>query len=321
MVEIEKGEDVCRQGRERERYNPRVKIGPIVQAGAILARLSPELAAPRGEYLPLRIGVEVVGWLDPVRADTIARFTEVFDRDRSGLSFKAALKTVAARTAALARVVEMLAVESRLSAWRDERYAIAAHWGAEPLCLIERAAARFFGIRTYAAHVNGLVGGKSTATAMWLSRRSPDKAIDPGLLDNLIGGGIPAGASVAATMVRESWEEAGIPAVIAATATHEGEVRVCRAQADGLQRETVFVHDLWLDREFTPSNQDGEAVEHRLVTLDEAAAIVGHDRGPDLTTADASLVILDFLLRHGEFDPDSPSGRELGALRYPSLDL
>jgi len=300
-----------------------VEIGPIVHAPAILARLSRELAAPRGIYLPLRIENDVIGWVDHERAELLLRFADVFHRRTSGitldLAFNAALKSSAARTAALDRVVDGLAAEGRLSAWRGERYAIATHLSAPPLCLIERAAARFFGIRTYAAHVNGLVRGDPTS--MWLARRSPDKAIDPGMLDNLVGGGIAAGATVAATMVREAWEEAGIPADVAVTATAAGEVRVCRSQPDGLQRETIFTHDLSLPADFVPSNQDGEAVEHRLVSLSEAAALIANDRGPDVVTADASLVILDFLLRHGAVDPDTPAYRALDALRCPSLEL
>jgi 8-oxo-dGTP pyrophosphatase MutT (NUDIX family) len=300
-----------------------VEIGPIVHAPAILARLSRELAAPRGIYLPLRIENDVIGWVDHERAEVLLRFADVFHRRPSGitsdLAFNAALKSSAARTAALDRVVDILAAEGRLSAWRGERYAIATHLSAPPLCLIERAAARFFGIRTYAAHVNGLVRGDPAS--MWLSRRSPDKAIDPGMLDNLVGGGIAAGAAVAATMVREAWEEAGIPTAIAVTATPAGEVRVCRSQPDGLQRETIFTHDLSLPAEFVPSNQDGEAVAHRLASLSEAAALIANDRGPDVVTADASLVILDFLLRHGSVDPDTPTGRALDALRFPPLEL
>ena len=42
----------------------------------------------------------------------------------------------------------------------------------------------------------------------------------------------------------------------------------CATLPDGLQRETVFVHDLVLPPDFVPANQDGEAVEHRLVDLD-----------------------------------------------------
>ena len=252
----------------------------------------------------------------------LARFVDVFERVSGrvpGLVLNKSLTTFAARTAALARIVEVLAAEGRLSAWRDERYAIATHLSSPALCVIERAAARFFGIRTHAAHINGLVRGESPS--MWLARRSPSKAIDPGMLDNLVGGGIPAGATVAATMVREAWEEAGIAPDVAAGATSAGAVRICRAQPDGLQREIVFAHDLWLYAAFVPSNQDGEAVEHRRVSLSEAASLIANDRGPDVVTADASLVILDFLLRHGGVDPDTPTYRALDALRCPSLEL
>jgi 8-oxo-dGTP pyrophosphatase MutT (NUDIX family) len=121
--------------------------------------------------------------------------------------------------------------------------------------------------------------------------------------------------------VREAWEEAGIAADVAATATATGEVRVCRSQPDGLQRETIFTHDLSLLADFVPSNQDGEAVEHLLVSLSEAAALVANDRGPDVVTADASLVILDFLLRQRGVDPETPTGRALDALRFPPLEL
>ncbi len=300
-----------------------MEIGPIVHAPAILARLGQELAAPREIYLPLRIENDVIGWVDHERADVLLRFADVFHRRTSSitsdLAFNVTLKSCAARTAALDRVVDVLAAEGRLSAWRGERYAIATHLGAPPLCLIERAAARFFGIHTYAAHVNGLVRGDPTS--MWLSRRSPGKAIDPGMLDNLVGGGIAAGATVAETMVREAWEEAGISADIAVTATPAGEVRVCRSQPDGLQRETIFTHDLFLPADFVPSNQDGEAIEQRLVSLVEAAALIANDRGSDIVTADASLVILDFLLRHGSVDVDTPAYRALGALRFPPLEL
>ena len=52
-------------------------------------------------------------------------------------------------------------------------------FGAPPAFVIERAAARYFGIRTWAAHVNGVVRDAGTAS-MWFARRSEHKAIDPG---------------------------------------------------------------------------------------------------------------------------------------------
>ncbi len=218
--------------------------------------------------------------------------------------------------AALERVTRALAADGLLTAWRDERYAVAPAFEAPPWFELERAAARFFGIHTYAAHVNGLVR-RDGEIAMWIARRSPTKSIDPDRLDNLVAGGIAAGQSVAATVVKEAWEEAGIAAAVAAGAQRAGTVHICREQPDGLQRETIFVHDLWLPADFVPAGQDGEVAGHRLVPLSEVATLIANDDGPDVVTADAALVMLDCLLRHGAIAPDAPDYGALAALRQP----
>ena len=122
---------------------------------------------------------------------------DTFDVRDDGISFAAGHDSAAARTSALDRVARMLAAEGLLTAWRDERYAVASEFGAPAWFVLERAAARYFGIHTYAVHVNGLVR-RGDEIAMWIARRSPTKSIDPGMLDNLVGGGIAAGQSVAA---------------------------------------------------------------------------------------------------------------------------
>jgi 8-oxo-dGTP pyrophosphatase MutT (NUDIX family) len=176
-------------------------------------------------------------------------------------------------------------------------------------------------VRTYAAHVNGFVRDRDGALRLWFARRSPIKAIDPGQLDNLVGGGIAADMDrtidvdpVRATLVKEAWEEAGIPADLSRRAVPTGTVDIEREQPDGVQRETIFLHDLELPADFVPRNQDGEAVEHRLVTLDDAARLISNASGPDVVTADASLVVLDFLLRNGAFAEDARERSDLDAL-------
>ena len=216
----------------------------------------------------------------------------------------------------LARVARALAADGLLTGWRNERYVVSPTFGAPPWFELERAAARYFGIRTCAAHVNGLVR-RDGETAMWIARRSPDKPIDPGMLDNLVGGGVAVGQTVASTVIKEAWEEAGVAANTATLAQPAGAVHICREQPDGLQRETIFVHDLWLAPDFVPAGQDGEAVGHRLVPLRELAALVANGSGSDVVTADAALVILDCLLRHGAIAPDAPDYIALEALRHP----
>jgi 8-oxo-dGTP pyrophosphatase MutT (NUDIX family) len=275
-------------------------------------RLARVLAAPTADYEPFRVADRIVGWLTPERAQRLARWPELFDRGERGVACTARLRTPDERTAALAAVARILAAEGALTTWRDERYAVPAEGAEPPLFELERAAARYFGIHTLAAHANGLVG-TTHDWRMWLARRSPTKAIDPGRLDNLVGGGIAAGTSVSATIIREAWEEAGIGEGLARQAQGVASVEICRDQPDGLQHETVHVYDLWLRSDFVPANQDGEAVEHRLCVPEDVLATLG----TDAITADASLVIVDFLLRHGHIAPYDPSFGPLDALRHP----
>lgn len=277
-------------------------------------RLARVLAAPAAAYEPFRVGERVVGWITGARGRRLARWPSVFERGEHGVVLAASLGTPEARTLALAEVAHALANEGALTAWRDERYAVAHGPGTPALFELERAAARYFGIHTFAAHANGLIGSDSD-WRMWLARRSATKAIDPGLLDNLVGGGIAAGATPGQTIIREAYEEAGIGEDIARHAPCAGSVQICRDQPDGLQRETIYVHDFWLHADFAPANQDGEVVEHRLCAPDEMMTLLGSDA----LTGDASLVIVDFLLRHGHIATDDPTLATLRALCHPPV--
>ena len=284
---------------------------------AVRARLARELAPPAARMRPLDLDAAHAGWFDDVRFARLAATSGVFHSSGEALSFVAELSSEPERTRALDRVARSLSAEGLLTAWRDERYAVAAEFGAPPWFLLERAAARYFGVHTYAVHVNGLVR-HGDETLMWIARRSPTKAIDPGMLDNLVGGGIAHGQSIASTLVKEAWEEAGVPPDAARMASPAGEVRVCRELADGLERETIFVYDILLADDFTPACQDGEVVEHRLISLNDAGALIAKETGPDVVTPNASLVVLDCLLRHGAIARDASLRSELEALRNPA---
>jgi len=287
-------------------------IAPPVAVAKVANRLARVLAAPAATYEPFRVGERVVGWVTPARARRLARWPSRFEHSEHGVVLGPQLSTLETRTRALGEVARALEAEGALTAWRDERYAVARDPGTPILFELERAAARYFGIHTFAAHANGLVGSDRD-WRMWLARRSATKAIDPGLLDNLVGGGIAAGTTPGQTIIREAYEEAGIGEDIARHAPCAGSVHICRDQPDGLQRETIYVHDLWLHPDFAPANQDGEVVEHRLCAPDEIMALLA----TDVLTADASLVIVDFLLRHGHIATDDPTLAALRALCHP----
>lgn len=218
--------------------------------------------------------------------------TVLGDEDSGSVTLLPGTEAFAARTAALDVVARELAALGRLRGWRDERFAVTAALDAPAFATIERAAARYFGLLTFAAHINGVVEGEKM---LWIGRRSNSKAVDPGMWDNVVAGGVPHGSDPLATMVRECDEEAGIPAALAAGACGQGCFEVLREIDEGVQWEEVHRYDLTLPRGFMPVNRDGEVAEHRCVRADAALAIMADCA----MTLDATLVTLDLLSRRG----------------------
>jgi len=208
------------------------------------------------------------------------------------------------RSAFLAEANTALRSEGAIVGWRDETYALLAlrPGGAAPdpsrhsLATLERAAARFWGSATHGAHCNGwLADGDGRPSHLWIARRALTKPTDPGLLDNLIGGGVPHGQTPAETVVREGWEEAGLTPAQMAGLRPGRIVRVLRDLPEGLQREWLSVYDLRLPPGLVPVNQDGEVAA--LTCLPMAEALDRAAAGE--MTVDATLATLDFALRHG----------------------
>jgi 8-oxo-dGTP pyrophosphatase MutT (NUDIX family) len=276
-------------------------------------------------HRPFWIDAEQVGWIRANDVALLARWPDVFDIGSTRVTLAAAFNTVDLRSAALGSVIGALAAEGRIPGWRNETYAIRNAFDAPPLAYIERAASRFFGTMTYAVHLNGVVeyrDGVSSAGApskgapqLWIARRSDTKATDPGMLDNVVAGGIGWGFGIDATIVKECWEEAGIPAEIAARAVAGRTAHVLQSLPEGTQAEQIFIYDLALPADFAPRNQDGEVGEHRLARIDEVARWI--EEGA--MTVDASLATLDCLLRRRWIDEDACAGIE--ALFAPPVSL
>jgi 8-oxo-dGTP pyrophosphatase MutT (NUDIX family) len=224
-------------------------------------------------YLRFIAEGQQIGWLRPALAARLAAWPGVFDVQTGQVGLL--------QVDQLAAVVEQLAREGFVPGWRNERYRIA------DLFEIERAAARPFGLTTHAVHVNGIVAGK----AMWIARRSPAKPIDPGLLDNLVGGGMTAGLTREEVLQKEAWEEAGIAAPLARAATPGGTVRILREVPEGVQSEVIYVYDLALPEDFEPKNQDGEVSHFMLLPFAEITK--------SKLTFEAALVAADYFKRSG----------------------
>ena len=268
-------------------------------------------------FVAFSVAGQVVGWMRPGFAGALSEWPRVFQRDQAdAVRLRDDLGDEPSRSRALAPIIRELASRGIITGWRDELYPVQGGLGIAgsaglPLMHIERAAARPFGITSTAVHVNGIVenGPGRDAPSLWIARRSANKSIDPGMLDNMIGGGVPAGLGISESLIKEAWEEAGLDAALAASATPGRRLRIRREVPEGLQSEVIFVHDLVLPPQVMPHNQDGEVGEFMLLS---SAAVLDLLRKGGAMTADASLATLDCLNRRGLFDfPESRQSRAI----------
>lgn len=234
----------------------------------------------------------------------LARWTAELRLDDAGVTLRV---PAAQRDAFFAEANAALHAEGLIVAWRDETYPVLALPAdgrspdpqADLLATFERAASRFWGTATFGAHCNGYVTDTGDAagrpTHLWIARRSDTKPTDPGLLDNLVGGGVPHGQTPADTVIREGWEEAGLTPAQMAGIRPGRILRLGRDIPEGFQLEWLSVYDLALPAGLQPCNQDGEVQALHCWPVDQALARAA---AGEMTT-DATLATLDFALRHG----------------------
>jgi 8-oxo-dGTP pyrophosphatase MutT (NUDIX family) len=255
---------------------------------------------------PLRVDGRVVGSVAHAHLQALRAWPQWLQVDEAGVAL---LVEGAQRSAVLAQLNASLRAMGLIRAWRDETFALFDPADGARLASMERAAARFWGTLTLGAHANGYVADATgRPTHLWIAQRSFSKATDPGLFDNLVGGGVPEGQTPLQALVREGWEEAGLHPGQMAAARAVGVLRLMRDIPEGLQHEWLHAYDLQLPTGLAPRNQDGEVAGFRCLPLDQALALAAGTQ----MTVDAALVTLDFALRHALLPQDQARHLQTG---------
>ena len=227
------------------------------------------LAMPPAQgWLALQAGQLDLGWLSPARAERLATLLPDLVATRAALCWPGAVSLLGAQLSAAA---QRMREQGEIRGWRNEAYACeqpvadpCSERGAE-LFRLERAAFRPFGLMSRAVHINGwLPDGR-----MLCGRRALHKATDPGRLDNLAAGGLPAGEDLLDCARRELWEEAGVPLELSAALQPCGALRTRRIEPEGLHDEILHIYALQLPDGFVPANRDGEVSEFLCLRPDE----------------------------------------------------
>ena len=254
-------------------------------------------------FVPFVVQSEHAGLLRPeFAAQLCAAFPAVFERQDAAVALAGSLQTPQARTDAVGACMHRLRDEGSISGWRDELFPVATAFDAEPLLLLERAAAPFFGIRAYGVHVNCFTRSTDGCLDLWVARRSRTKQTFPLMLDHMVAGGLGHGLSPSATVVKECGEEAGVPEQLAAKACPVGFVSYMTMVPDGVKRDVLYVYDLELPHDFVPMVVDGEVEEFMHWPVQKVADTVRTTRS---FKPNCNIVLIDFFVRHGIITPES----------------
>lgn len=236
---------------------------------------------------PATIAGRVGGWIGPAALSAVAGLPGVHVEPEA-VHFTAAPAARLNLDAVLRSVALALRDAGCIRSWRDELLDVMAE--GRSLGCIERGAVRPLGLLTQAVHLNGW----TPDGRLWVARRALNKSTDPGLWDTLAGGLVAAGEDPESALLRETQEEAGLPAVaLAAHGPLRTVLRMHRRLEDGYQVENVLLSDCVLDAGAVPQNQDGEVLEFRCLAMQDLWDMIVHGA----FTLEAELAILDSL-RH-----------------------
>lgn len=258
---------------------------PAPETGFLRHVLACNTAALPGERVPFRIGHAQVGWLRPDFADRLGRVNGL-RTDPTGVRLE--------NGAALPQIARDLSTEGWFR-WRSEAFDVRADPDGPVLARLDRGAVPAFGVFAVGVHVNGLVR-RADGLHLWVARRALDKQLDPGKLDHIVAGGVPAGLTPAETLVKEAAEEAAIPAALARSAQPVGVIGYAMERTEGLRRDHLHCYDLMLPEDFEPHAADGEVAGFELWPIERVLAAV---RDTDAFKFNVNLVLIDLFLRTG----------------------
>ena len=224
-----------------------------------------------GRRVPFRVAGQAVGWVLPETAALVG--TDLAPDALPGAS------------AAL--------VQAGLCRARGELFDVRADAAGPVLGTVDRGSLPPLGIQAVGVHLNGLVE-REDGLHMWIGRRAMDKKLDPGKLDHIVGGGVPAGLDPDATLHKEAAEEAGLPPVLVAQAVHRRVITYTMERPEGLRRDRLHCYDLVLPGDFKPHPVDGEVAGFELWPI---ARVVAAVRDTDDFKFNVNLVLIDLFER------------------------
>ncbi|ABI61509.1 Thiamin pyrophosphokinase [Granulibacter bethesdensis] len=246
-----------------------------------------------GHFLPFRLGERQIGWVSPHLLPALKKAqqelpTHALQLDKDGV-------TLSGDNPDLPALLEKALHRSTGFLWRDEPFDIRETIDGPVLFQLDRGVLPMLGVLAQGVHANGLVY-RPDGLHLWVSRRSATRPLDPGKLDHLAAGGIPAGHTPFDALIKEAAEEASIPETLVRQARKVAVLTYRLERPEGLRRDVLHCFDLDLPESFIPHAGDGESAGFELMPVKRAMEIVAET---DEFKFNVNLVLIDLFLRLG----------------------
>ncbi|KAK0108688.1 hypothetical protein ONS95_003480 [Cadophora gregata] len=217
-----------------------------------------------------------------------------------------------------------------LEKWRDELFPVYGP-GKELLFSVERSASPLFGIVNYGINMTAFRWNTDKdpegVMEVWVPRRSSTRSKFPGMLDSSVGGALATNETPWTCLVRESKEEASLEEKIVRNAKAMGSLTYFYLSSEGSGCETglaqpdcTYVFDLDLTGSAPDAlvPNDGSVAVFELLTVSDIKRALSHKE----FKPNSALVMLDFLIRHGELkEKDEPDYEEISSRMHRNLEF
>lgn len=249
------------------------------------------------DFLPFRACDQIIGWVRPDFMNILYDYGVFKAEDQiDTLPSNITLETLGKKL-----------IQDKLIQTMNELFDVYPSPYAKPIGQIDRAVLPSLGIIGTGVHLNGLVKDGDD-TYLWVGTRSPHKRLDPGKLDHIVAGGIPAGYTHQTALAKEAEEEANLPSELISKAEYSSMVTYSMIRPEGLRRDVLYCYDLWLPKDFKPSPNDGEVVSFELMNIKDIYRRVCDTNDFKFNI---NLVLIDLFLRLGIISSKSANAQTL----------
>lgn len=180
--------------------------------------------------------------------------------------------------------------------------------GAKYPVRLERFAGDLFGITARGAHLTVYTKAED-GMRIWVPRRSPDMFTYPNKLDTTVAGGVSSEETPFQNIVREGEEEASLHADLihkdvratgVLTYMSYSKEKPGGNEANAVP-DVIYVFDLEVGQDVTPTPGDEEVKEFYLMGVDEIKEALANGE----FKTNSAVVMIDFFIRHGFITADN----------------